>query len=101
VKRLLCLTFLSLLATTAFAQFETATVLGTLKDSSGAVIIGGKVTLENVKTGVAAVAQTNDAGNFDFVNVQVGTYRVKAEASGFKTSVTEDFTVAVSARQRA
>jgi len=32
-----------------------------------------KVTLENVKTGVAAVAQTNDAGNFDFVNVQVGT----------------------------
>jgi len=100
VKRLLCLTLLSLLATTGFAQFETATVLGTLKDSSGAVIIGGKVTLENVKTGVTAVAQTNDAGNFDFVNVQVGIYHVRAEASGFKTSVTEDFTVAVSARQR-
>jgi len=100
VKRLLSLAILSLLATTCFAQFETATVLGTVKDSTGAVIVGGKVTLENVKTGVTAIAQTNDAGNFDFVNVQIGVYRVRAEARGFTTSVTEDFTVAVSARQR-
>src|SRR5437763_17022756 len=91
VQRLLCLTLLSLLATTCFAQFETATVLGTVKDPTGAVIVGGKVTLENVKTGVTTVAQTNEAGNFDFVNVQIGTYRVRAEASGFKISVTEDF----------
>src|ERR1051326_2631283 len=100
VKRLLSLTLLSLLATTCFAQFETATVLGTVRDSTGAVIVGGKVTLENVKTGVTSVAQTNEAGNFDFVNVQIGVYRVRAEASGFKSSITEDFTVAVSARQR-
>jgi len=49
VKHLLSLICLSLLATTCFAQFETATVLGTVKDSTGAVIVGGKVTLENVK----------------------------------------------------
>ena len=34
-------------AATAFAQFDTATVLGTIKDATGAVIAGGKVTLEN------------------------------------------------------
>src|SRR5229473_5814527 len=98
--RLRSAALLCLLSTLCFAQFETATVLGTVKDSTGAVIVGGKVTLENVKTGVTAVAQTNDAGNFDFVNVQIGVYRVRAAARGFTTSVTEDFTVAVSARQR-
>lgn len=34
------------------AQFGTATVLGTVKDATGAVVQGSKVTLENVKTGV-------------------------------------------------
>jgi len=100
VKRLLSLTVLCLLATTCFAQFETATVLGTVKDATGAVVAGAKVTLENVKTGVTAAVQTNDTGNFDFVNVQIGVYRVRAEAPGFTVSITENFAVAVSARQR-
>ncbi len=89
-----------LLAGACFAQFDTATVLGTVKDSSGAVIAGGQVSLQNVKTGVINTAKTNDAGNFDFVNVQIGSYRVKAEAKGFQSALTDEFTVAVSARQR-
>jgi Carboxypeptidase regulatory-like domain/TonB-dependent Receptor Plug Domain/TonB dependent receptor len=88
------------LTATLFAQFETATVLGTLKDPTGAMIAGGKVTLENTKTGVATTVSTNDAGNFDFISVPIGTYRVKAAAKGFTTTVTEEFTVTVSARQR-
>jgi len=88
------------LAAAALAQFETATVLGTVRDSSGAVIMGSKVTLENVRTGVTNTSQTNEAGNFDFINVPIGSYRLKAEANGFKTGVTDDFTVTVSARQR-
>ena len=95
MKRLLSLTVLCLLATTCFAQFETATVLGTVKDATGTVVAGAKVTLENVKTGVTAAVQTNDTGNFDFVNVQIGVYRVRAEAPGFTVSITENFAVAV------
>ena len=87
-------------ASLCLAQFETATILGTVKDSTGGVIVGGKVTLENLKTGVKSTAQTNEAGTFDFINIAIGDYRVKAEASGFKTAVTDDFTVTVSARQR-
>src|SRR5437899_6208469 len=87
-------------STVCLGQFETATVLGTVHDPSGAAMVGGKVTLENVKTGVSIVSKANDAGNFEFINVSIGTYRVKAESSGFKTSVTDDFTVTVSARQR-
>ncbi len=100
MNRLLSLCIFCLFASICFAQFETATVLGTVKDPTGAVITGAKVTLENVKTGVTTVAQSNDAGNFDFVTVAPGTYRVRAEASGFKITATEEFTVTVSARQR-
>ena len=78
---------LASLVRTAPAQFETATVLGTVKDATGSVVVGSKVTLENARTGVISVAQTNDSGNFDFVAVQIGTYRLKAEATGFKTAV--------------
>ncbi|HTM49370.1 MAG TPA: TonB-dependent receptor [Bryobacteraceae bacterium] len=87
-------------ATVCFGQFDTATVLGTIQDPSGAAIVGGKITLENVNTGLPIVSRTNDAGSFEFINVSIGTYRVRAESSGFKTSVTDAFTVAVSARQR-
>ncbi len=90
----------SALPTAALAQFETATVLGTVKDGTGAVLIGSKVSLQNVKTGVSATTQSNEAGNFDFLAVQIGTYRIKAESAGFKTGISADFTVDVSARQR-
>jgi outer membrane receptor protein involved in Fe transport len=98
LKLVLCLFVLA--ASAAFAQFETATVLGTVKDPSGAVVPGAKVTLENIKTGVSKVTTANDSGNFDFVNINIGDYRVRAEAPGFKSSLTENFNVAVSARQR-
>jgi len=90
----------AVLTSAALAQFETASVLGTIKDPTGAVIRGSRVTLENVKTGISATTQTDDAGNYIFVNVRIGTYRVKAESAGFKTAVAEDFTVTVNARQR-
>jgi len=82
------------------AQFETATVLGTVRDASGAIIRASKVTLENVKTGISATTQTDDSGNYIFLNVRIGAYRVRAEAAGFKTALAEEFTVTVNARQR-
>lgn len=91
---------LAAVPSTMFSQFETATVLGTVKDNSGAVLVGCKVTLENAKTGVTATTKTSDSGSFDFVAVQIGTYRLKAEAPGFKVGTASDFTVAVSSRQK-
>ena len=67
--------WLAMLPAAALAQFETATVLGTVKDGTGAVIVGSKVILENVKTGVISTGQSNDAGNFDFVAEQIGFFR--------------------------
>ena len=100
MSRLITISLLFVFSSLCFAQFETATVLGTVKDSTGAVIAGGKITLESVDTGVLKTAQANETGNFEFINVAIGTYHVKAEANGFKTAVTDNFTVTVSARQR-
>ncbi len=89
-----------LLATSAIAQFDTATVLGTVKDSSGAIISGATVTLKNIDTGITASAQTDEDGNFQFTNVKIGNYRVSAEKQGFSTAIAERVNVTVNARQR-
>jgi len=91
---------LALFAACCFAQFDTATVLGTLRDPSGSVIPNAKVTLRNVNTGVTASTMTDEAGNFEFLTVRIGDYRVSAEAAGFAPLSTDTFNVAVNARQR-
>jgi hypothetical protein len=87
-------------ALSAFAQFESASVLGYAKDSSGATIANGKVTLTNTATRIAQTAVTDSEGRFEFPSVQIGQYVVKAEAAGFEGAQTPPFTVTTNARQR-
>src|SRR6266545_3519659 len=89
-----------LLPVPAFAQFDTATVLGTVKDSSGAVVPGATVTLKNTATGISASAVSDSDGNYQFLNVRVGTYNLRAELQGFSAAEAKDVAVTVNARQR-
>src|SRR4051812_881366 len=89
-----------LAAACCFAQFDTASVLGTVRDPTGSVIANAKITLRNVNTGVAASTATNSAGEYEFLTVKIGNYKVTAEAPGFSSTATDTFNVAVSARQR-
>ncbi len=88
------------LAAPAFAQFETATVLGSVHDPAGAAVPGVRITLRNVATGVTAHAESDASGNYQFLNVKIGTYEVTGELSGFSKAVARDVTVSVNARQR-
>ena len=83
-----------------FGQFESGSVLGTIHDQTGGVVAKCTVTLENVQTGVTANTTTNPQGDYLFVNVRLGQYRVKAEAAGFQTSRTDPFDVTTNSRQR-
>jgi len=66
------------------AQFDTATVVGTVKDNTGGVVPGATVTLTNLDTGVAT--RPHDRGrNFEFVTVRIGRYRSPSELQGFST----------------
>ena len=84
----------------ASSQFESGTVLGTVRDATGGVVANAKVTLENTRTAVTLQTKTDSNGNYEFVNVRLGNYRVRVMAPGFETSVTDPFDLTVNARQR-
>src|SRR5580765_5165617 len=72
------------LSTAAFAQSSTtATIRGTVQDSSGGVLPGATITLTNSGTKAAATTVSDDRGGYLFV-VFPGTYTIKVELSGFK-----------------
>jgi len=87
-------------ATTILAQFDTAVVLGTVRDPNNAVVPKATVTLKNLATGVAVNAETDDDGNYQFFNVKIGAYQVSVEAQGFARAIAENIQVTVNARQR-
>jgi hypothetical protein len=94
-------TFLTLLfASPASAQFETATVVGTVRDASGGSVPDAKVTLTNTATGVSAERTSDANGNFEFFTVRIGPYVVTAEKPGFSIAVVDNVQVTVGARQR-
>src|SRR5882724_9381380 len=65
-------------AVVASAQFESATVLGTITDPSAAPVSGATITLTNLRTGVSQASRTDASGSFLFVNQRLGSYRVRA-----------------------
>lgn len=71
-----------LLTTTAFAQF-TSNIQGIVTDPTGAGIPKATVTLVNQATKVSATTTTDGAGNYRFVSLAPGAYKVTAEAPGF------------------
>ncbi|MBM3739410.1 MAG: TonB-dependent receptor [Acidobacteria bacterium] len=87
-------------AATLSAQFETATVLGTVRDAAQASVEGAKVTLASSGTGVRVERETDSTGTFQFVNVRPGQYTLAVEKSGFARATAAEFTVAVGSRQR-
>src|SRR5580765_3094824 len=95
----LCLALL-LAVTPLMAQFDTAEVLGTVRDNSGAVVSRANILLLNQGTGIQAKTVTGEDGNYTFSNVRIGSYTVTAEAPGFSKAVAKDITVNVNARQR-
>ena len=100
-SRITCLlAALSALAVPAAAQFETATVLGSVRDKSGAVVPGAAVVLLNVDTGLNQQQVSDAAGNYEFFNVRIGTYRVTGALSGFTTAAADQVKVTVGSRHR-
>ena len=86
---------LLVLALPAAAQISTATVNGTVRDSTGAVIPGAEVSISNVETGVEQQAASNTAGVYRFSNLQPGLYTLSCASSGFQTAVVNPFSLVV------
>ena len=87
VNRTLLVLSILLYPITAFAQTVTGTVTGVVKDASGAVLPGVTVTFTQTETGRREAVATDRDGRYTSQPLQLGTYRVEAELSGFKSSV--------------
>jgi hypothetical protein len=97
---LLVLLFALAVARPAAAQFETAAVVGTVRDSTGASVADAKVTLTGLETGVSQTRVSDAAGAFEFFNVRIGTYAVTAEKAGFSIALVDGVQVSVGERRR-
>jgi hypothetical protein len=80
----LTLLVLSLGGMQAFAQFSSG-IEGTIKEASGSVVEGAKVTVTNTQLGVERTATTNDSGYFHIGSLATSTYTVRIEMRGFTT----------------
>lgn len=84
----------------AYPQFDSAEVLGTIRDAAGAAVVKAAVTLTNQDTGIVVKTATGEDGNFTFTNVKIGTYQITAEAPGFSRAIAKNIGISVNARQR-
>jgi len=75
-----------LTAGTALAQV-TASITGTVKDPSGAVLPGAMVAVRHVETGATRTVETDVNGSYNVPALAIGQYEVTAQKAGFKQQV--------------
>src|ERR1700709_1669185 len=81
----------------AQTQAFTATLSGTVTDSSGAVVPHAKVTLNSAERGITRTFSTGDAGNYSFPLLPPANYDLKVESSGFDAYIQRGITLAAGA----
>lgn len=77
------------------AQRNTATLMGTVTDASGAVVPDAKVTLTNVGTHGMRTVTTSGSGDYTLTDLSVGNYTLSAGKAGFKTTTLSEFPLEV------
>jgi Carboxypeptidase regulatory-like domain/TonB-dependent Receptor Plug Domain len=101
MTRILLIALASLALTLpARAQFDSSSVLGTVRDKSGASVPDAKVTLTSASTAVSQVRTTDQNGAFEFPTVRVGVYVITAEKMGFSMAMADNVQISIGARQR-
>jgi hypothetical protein len=83
-----------------YAQAVKASLVGTITDSSGAVVPGARVTITEINTGFTRSMETNESGYYVFGNLDPGSYRVEVEQTGFKKAVRDRVDVIVNTTVR-
>lgn len=86
LRAFLLLALSAFLGSNVSAQ-STATLSGTVTDSTGAVMAGAKVIATNQATGVESSTQTDTAGAYLFPSLPIGIYRVQVTAPGFQSAI--------------
>ena len=84
----------------ALAQSTFGTVLGTVRDPSGRIVLKAKIKLENTGTKSVRSTESDLNGSYQFVNVDVGQYLISADAPGFEETEFQPFELAARETKR-
>ena len=79
------------------AQLAAGSIIGTVRDSTGAVMQAVSVSAKSRDTGAVRTATTDDTGTYQILSVPAGDYDVQAAAAGFQTSIRSRIAVTVGA----
>jgi hypothetical protein len=77
------------------AQLPTGTILGTVKDSSGAAVPGATVTVRNTDTAATRTVTSENDGSYRLAALPTGHYELRTEKAGFQTEVEQGLTLTV------
>jgi hypothetical protein len=83
-----------------WGQQTTAAITGTVEDSAGAVLNDATVTARDTERDTSQTTKTSSGGVFNFNNLPIGTYELKAEAAGFEGEVLPPITLVLNERAR-
>ena len=95
----LVLAFL-LLVTPAFAQLDSGTIVGYVRDQSGAAVQSATVLITSQATNAQWTVTSDDHGDYVSPPLRAGMYSVRVEAPGFKSATKENITIQVQDRLR-
>src|SRR3984893_15135949 len=84
--------------TPLWAQKDAGAIVGLVRDASGAVVTGAKVTVTDMDRGIVLTLSTNDSGQYVASPLRIGQYRVTVEKQGFKKAVAEPVQVNIQDR---
>ena len=82
-------------AVSVLASAQTATIGGTITDSSGAAVAGSTVTAKDVSNNATRVVSTGKLGAYSITSLRPGTYEVRAEKETFAVTTAPDVKLTV------
>jgi len=82
-----CLGLIAMSTSGAYGQAISGSLVGTVIDSSSAVVANASVEATKIDTGIVTTTTTGGTGAYRFENLPVGTYQIAVKSRGFKTAI--------------
>jgi hypothetical protein len=82
------------------AQYDNGSLVGTIRDTTGAPIVGAAIKITNNATASSTQVTTNGSGEYEAPSLRVGVYTISATANGFSDAVAQNITISVGGRAR-
>src|SRR5258708_3625912 len=95
IRTALAIAAIALTSIMLHAQVSTASIQGTVRDSSGAGIPAAAVVLHNNSTNIDTNSSTNGTGEYALVNILPGTYTLRVSKAGFQSALQNDVALSV------